>query len=280
MRRIFVLLLLIAIVGLGLFYYYHEREKQNPDVITLYGNVDVRQVDLGFRVSGRVERMYYEEGDFVPQGHLMAQLDKRPYIDLVNVAKAHVAAEEAMLKNAEILLKPREKLLGTGAIAKEDFDNALASRDTIKANLLEAEASRDSALTNLADTEIYAPTNGTILTRIREPGTIVKESDPIYTLSVIEPVWVRTYVSERELGEIYPGMPAEVYTDTPGGPTYKGHVGFISPVSEFTPKNVETTQLRTDLVYRLRVIADNPDQGLKQGMPVTVKLFLKTKEEK
>jgi HlyD family secretion protein len=67
-------------------------------------------------------------------------------------------------------------------------------------------------------------------------------------------------------------MPAEVYTDTPGGKVYKAAVGFISPVSEFTPKTVETTQLRTDLVYRIRVYADNPDLGLRQGMPVTVKL--------
>jgi HlyD family secretion protein len=69
-------------------------------------------------------------------------------------------------------------------------------------------------------------------------------------------------------------MLAEIYTDTPGGKVYKGAVGFISPVSEFTPKTVETTQLRTDLVYRIRVYASDPDLGLRQGMPVTVKLVL------
>jgi HlyD family secretion protein len=69
-------------------------------------------------------------------------------------------------------------------------------------------------------------------------------------------------------------MPAEIYTDTPGGKIYIGYVGFISPVSEFTPKTVETTQLRTDLVYRIRVYAENPDLGLRQGMPVTLKLAL------
>ena len=119
-------------------------------------------------------------------------------------------------------------------------------------------------------------TDGIILTRIREPGTVVNPSDPVYTLSVISPVWIRAYVNEPELSMIYYGMPAEIYTDTQegadAGPIYTGQVGFISPVAEFTPKTVETTKLRTDLVYRIRVYADNPDQYLKQGMPVTVKV--------
>ena len=75
---------------------------------------------------------------------------------------------------------------------------------------------------------------------------------------------------------IYYGMPVEIYTDiqdsVEGGPVYTGQIGFISPVAEFTPKTVETTRLRTDLVYRIRVYANNPDQYLKQGMPVTVKV--------
>ena len=91
---------------------------------------------------------------------------------------------------------------------------------------------------------------------------------PVYTLAVDNPVWVRTYVAEPDLGRIYPGQQATVSTDT--GDSYQGQIGFISPQAEFTPKNVETTQLRTDLVYRLRVIVDNPDQGLRQGMPVSI----------
>ena len=70
-------------------------------------------------------------------------------------------------------------------------------------------------------------------------------------------------------------MPADVYTDSQPTKPFHGQIGFISPVAEFTPKNVETTDLRTELVYRLRVIVDNPDNGLRQGMPVTVKLKLK-----
>jgi HlyD family secretion protein len=81
---------------------------------------------------------------------------------------------------------------------------------------------------------------------------------------------VRTYVNELDLGRVRPDMPARVRTDSARGKAYRGHVGFISPTAEFTPKNVETRELRTDLVYRLRIVVDNPDGGLRQGMPVTV----------
>jgi HlyD family secretion protein len=272
-----MLLCVAAIIG---FFVYRERlfEKERRKELILYGNVDIRVVDLGFRVSGRVDSMPYQEGDLVGKGALISWLDKQPYEDEVKKAEAHIESVKASLTNAQRLVKRRKLLVGTGGISDQEYDDAVSTENVFKANLNEAIAELGIAQTNLQDTELYAPSDGVLLTRIREPGTVVREADPIYTLSLIDPVWIRTFVSEPQLGLIYPGMPAEIYTDTPGGHPYKGHIGFISPVAEFTPKTVETTQLRTDLVYRLRVIADNPDQGLRQGMPVTVKLKLSEKE--
>lgn len=274
MWRNIILLIALAAVLIGVVLYHYTGTWTDRNALVLYGNVDVRQVDLGFRVDGRVNTMIFQEGDLVPQGKLMAFLDKQPYEDLARQAAANVQSLKLTLENAEKILKRRQELVGEGGVAQEDYENAISSRDVNAANLLQAEANHGVARTNLKDTELYAPSDGTILTRIREPGTVVRVADPIYTLSLISPVWIRAFVSEPDLGRIYPGMPAEVYTDTPGGKVYKGHIGFISPVSEFTPKTVETTQLRTDLVYRLRIIADNPDHGLRQGMPVTVKLLM------
>jgi HlyD family secretion protein len=89
-------------------------------------------------------------------------------------------------------------------------------------------------------------------------------------LSLTSPLWVRTYVSERDLGLIKPGMEVQVKTDTPGMKVYTGRIGFISTTSEFTPKTVETTELRTALVYRLRIVVDDDTGFLRQGMPITV----------
>ena len=203
----------------------------------------------------------------------MAILEKTPYDDQVRQAAANLEAIKFNLKNAEVLLKRRKELITVGGVSQEDLDNAQSNRDQLQSDLYAAEATLSVARDNLDYTKTFAPTEGTILTRIREPGTVVNPTDPIYTLSVASPVWIRAYVDEPHLGDIHFGMSAEIRTDTKGGPVYSGKVGFISPMAEFTPKTVQTTELRTDLVYRLRVYVDNPDQGLKQGMPVTVRLL-------
>lgn len=280
MRKI-VILILIAIAALAIAFYafYHFSKSKQGDTITLFGNVDIRQVDLGFRVPGRVDFLHFEEGDPVTPGKLMATLDKQPYLDQVREANANVESIKASLKNAVRILQRRQELITDGSVSQEDLDNAIANEEVLRANLKQAEAALAIALTNLKFTEVFAPTEGTILTRIREPGTVVNPAEPVYTLSVNSPVWVRAFVPEPELGLVYPGMVAEIHTDTAGGKVYTGQVGFISPVAEFTPKSVETTQLRTDLVYRLRIYADNPDRNLRQGMPVTVKLQIKKESQ-
>lgn len=277
-RAIFAIGLLFLIYAVIWAVYTHSRSKNDKDRLVLYGNVDVRQVDLGFRIPGMVNKLCYEEGDWVAAGCLVATLDKSPYDSQYRQAKAKEEAVQAMLANAEILLSRRLELVGVGGVSQEDVDNARAKRDELKAEFVAAKASTLVACDNVKYTEIYAPTDGIILTRIREPGTVVNPADPVFTLSVASPVWVRAFVSEPHLGDIYYGMEAEVVTDTGSLPTYKGYVGFISPLAEFTPKTVQTTELRTDLVYRLRIYVDNPDRYLKQGMPVTVRLSLKAKK--
>lgn len=271
MRRYVLILLILIILGALLVYFWYGRNRER-DLLILYGNVDVRQVELGFRVGGRVVDMPFQEGDFVTVGTLMATIEKQPYADQSLQAMAAVESAKVSLQNAERIYKRRQELIGDGSISKEDLEDTMSQHQIAGANLKQADAAYGVAQKNLHDIRLFAPSDGTILTRIREPGSVVNQGDPVYTLSLISPIWVRAFISEEALGLIYPGMAAEVFTDSHKGYAYKGHVGFISPVAEFTPKTVETTQLRTDLVYRLRIIVDNPDWGLRQGMPVTVKL--------
>lgn len=275
--KIFIALGVLIVIGIGIYLYILEKPKKETGWITLYGNVDIRQVDLGFRVFGRVQTLLFEEGDLVKQGQLMAVLDKIPYEEQIWQNRANVSSIQASLSNAEQKFK-RRNAVNPAAISQEDYDDALYNYETLIANLDAAKAALATSLTNYEDTQILCPTDGTILTRIREPGSVVNVGEPVYTLSIKSPVWIRAYVSEPNLGKIYPGMPAEITTDTPGSHVYDGNIGFISPVAEFTPKNVETTDLRTDLVYRLRIYVTDVDEGLRQGMPVTVKL--KTKNDK
>ncbi len=94
----------------------------------------------------------------------------------------------------------------------------------------------------LADADLIAPSDGMVLSRVREVGAIVQAGETVFVLSLTSPVWVRTYVSEPDLGRIKPGMDVSVHTDMPGGKVYSGKVGFISTAAEFTPKTVETTR--------------------------------------
>jgi len=261
----------IALLGFFVFSYFYQDESKNG-TITLYGNVDVREVDIGFRVSGLLQSLFFEEGDKVFKGDKVAELAKDPYDSEVEKAKADARAVLVEWENAKILLARRRALEPIGGVSQEDLDDAAARCRQLEAGFISSRANLKVMEDNLSYTEVFAPTDSIVLTRIKEPGSTVKVSDPVYTLSVLSPVWIRAYVNEPQLGLVTFGMEAEVLTDTKEGKSYLAKVGFISPVAEFTPKTVQTTELRTDLVYRIRLYVENPDSLLKQGMPVTVKL--------
>jgi HlyD family secretion protein len=122
----------------------------------------------------------------------------------------------------------------------------------------------------LADADLIAPCDGVIESRARETGAIVNVGETVFVESLTTPVWVRTYVSEPDLPRVHPGMEVEVKLDRNDVAAMKGKIGFISTEAEFTPKTVETRELRTALVYRLRIVIDDPSDLLRQGMPVTV----------
>jgi HlyD family secretion protein len=278
-KKLFLIFAVTVLCFVGLAIYVYVKNQENSRELILYGNVDVRQVDIGFRVAGKVAELFFQEGDQVAKGSLMARLDRSPYDSQVIQAEANIKSIGASFKNAEKNLKRRQELIGVEGVSQENVEDAQTNVDTLRANLASAEANLAVAKDNLSFTETYAPSDGVILSRIREPGTIVRESDPVYTLSVSSPVWVRAFVDEPHLGEVAFGKEVTVYPGDEKGPFYKGRIGFISPIAEFTPKTVETLSLRTDLVYRLRIYIDHPDSYLKQGMPVTVKIPISCPEE-
>lgn len=269
MKKIILILIALTIVVLLIVAFWQKKHHGNE--IVLFGNVDVRQADLGFRVYGRVKTLFVDEGDLVTPGQLMAELDPVPYVEKLVAAKARSDAIKKRLDNARIVYERRQKLIPTLAVSEENFTDSLAEVKILEGEFEAAKAEELLAGTNLEDTKMLCPSEGTILTRIREPGSVVNIGQPVFSLSVLSPVWVRCFVNEFNLGRIYPGMKAKIATDS-GPKVFDGHIGFISPVAEFTPKTVETATLRTDLVYRIRVMVDNPDRLLKQGMPVTVTL--------
>jgi HlyD family secretion protein len=117
---------------------------------------------------------------------------------------------------------------------------------------------------------LTSPASGVIQNRILEPGEMASPNRPVVTLALTDPKWVRAYVPGPDLGRINLGMKARILSDSFPDQTFEGWIGFISPTAEFTPKTVETEDLRTKLVYEVRVFVHDLKDLLRLGMPVTV----------
>jgi HlyD family secretion protein len=181
---------------------------------------------------------------------------------VIGPRKEDIAEAEAKLAASQQVLD-----LAIAGPRKEDIAEAEAQLRAAKAEtrLLEQ---------HLADAELVAPTDTVVRSRIMEPGEMASPQRPVLSLAVIDPKWVRAYVSEPQLGYVHPGMKAGVAVDSFPDRRFKGWVGFISPVAEFTPKAIQTEELRTSLVYEVRVFVDDPQDELRLGMPATVYLEL------
>jgi HlyD family secretion protein len=319
-------ILLAAAAGGGYWWWRTHQGPATPSALTLYGNVDIREVDLAFVTSERVQDVLVEEGDRVKPGQVVARLDaekleaavaaaaaqvsaqqqavarleagSRP--EEIRQAKAQAEAAEAKARSAEITYQRQLKLGKQKLAAPEDVDQAQAAAAAAKGEAQAAEeayalamagprqediaqaratlealqADLELAKARLDDAVLHAPATGIVRERILQPGDMASPQSPALTLALINPLWVRAYVPEPDLGRIAPGMKAEVRTDSFPGKVYQGWVGFISPTAEFTPKNVETPDLRTRLVYQVRVFVCNPRDELRLGMPATVTIPL------
>lgn len=216
----------------------------------------------------------------------------------IALADANVRQTAAILKNATSEYSRQAALLQSGAVSEKIVEAVKAQKEVAQANFdaatetlklrksgfrkediesgkskLEAAiANRQKLLTALDDTKLYAPVSGIIISKPKEKGAIITPNTPVFTISMQEPIYIRAYVAETALGKVAPGTKVSIKSDSIEK-EYIGQVGFVSPRSEFTPKTVETQDLRSDLVYRLRIIVKNSDGKLLQGMPVTIKLL-------
>ncbi len=326
-RRIIVLLILVVAAGGGFAWWWFNHDDNGNGPLVLYGNVDLRQVDLAFNDSGRIAEVLVDEGAKVTKGEVLARLDTSRIEPQVAQAEAQVAAQAAAVDklhngnrpediaqaqanvdaakanahNADLtyqrLMMLKDSRGGGSVVTQSQIDSAKASMDSADAELevkqqalilakagartediAAAEAQLQSAQAQLAllrqqlkDTALTAPQDGIIRSRLLEPGEIASAAKPVFSIAIVSPKWVRAYVSEPDLPKVAPGAAASVSVDG-DGQTFSGHIGFISPVAEFTPHAIQTAELRTSLVYEVRILVDDPNDVLRLGMPATVHL--------
>jgi HlyD family secretion protein len=177
-------------------------------------------------------------------------------------AQARRKVALAQLDNA----RKAQQLVVSGP-RKEDIGQAQAQLESARADL---------ALMNhqLAEAELKSPIDAVVRARLLEPGDMASPQRPAFTLAITDPKWVRAYLAEPDLGRVRAGQEARVTTDSQPGEAIAGKVGYISSVAEFTPKTVQTEELRSSLVYEIRVMVDDRQDRLRLGMPATVRLQL------
>ena len=328
--RVALILAALVVVGAALWWWLsgHGAARQE---LTLYGNVDLRQIDLPFNGSERVAEVLAQEGDHVKQGQVLARLDTsrlgpavaRAQADLeaqqqmvnrlhsgnrpaeIDQARANTAAARADAVNARAQLERLRTLsqnTAGRALSRQDLDSAQAAADAAEAKLnasekalalelagprredvAQGEAQLQSQRAALAmlqqqldDAELRAPVDAVVRSRVVEPGEISSPQKTAFTLAIVDPKWVRAYISESDLGQVHEGLRATVSVDAFPNHRFEGWIGFISPTAEFTPKAVETRELRSSLVYEVRVFVKDPQDQLRLGSPATVHLPLGT----
>lgn len=282
---VLVLIFLILLISGICIFFYNSSKKGNSNELTLYGNIEIRQVDLSFQVAGLVSKLLKEDGDTVKKGELIAVLDEKDYDANFKKAEAEVERTLAIQKDASDKYNRYAPLADDNTVSKQEVESLYNAQNKANADYKAAAANKDYLSNQLKYTKLYAPEDGIVMIRVVEPGSNVSKGQPVYTMAKTNPVWVRVYVNETDLGNIKYGQEVNVYTDTINPNTgkkreYKGQIGYISPVAEFTPKTVQSTDIRTDLVYRVRVYINDTDEYLRQGMPVTVKVDLISKDNK
>lgn len=216
----------------------------------------------------------------------------------IEQARANLASAKADAENAEALYHRRKTLVSSLTVSKQDFDAAKADADVAAAKVevmqnalklavigprMEDIAQAEAQLKGyeaqlalirqqLADAELRAPFDAVIQSRLMEPGEMASPTKPVFSLATLGTKWVRAYIPEPDLGRVHSGSRAKIVIDSLPDHPLEGWVGFISPVAEFTPKTVQTEDLRASLVYEIRVFVEDSQNVLRLGMPATVKI--------
>jgi HlyD family secretion protein len=334
MKRKLVLLIVLIALAAGGSYWWRNYQANESHELVLYGNIDLRQVQLSFNNSDRIADVLVQEGDHVRKGQVLARLDtsrlepqlaqataqaaaqrqivmrlhngSRP--EEIAQARANVDSAKADLVNAQRQherLKNAAEVSAGKAVRQQDVDIAKAALQVAEAKVAVNQKTLDLAVLGprkediaenearlraneaqaallrqqLADFQLLAPTDAVVRTRIMEPGEMATPQSPVFALAITDPKWVRAYVSEPDLGKLKPGAAVSIAVDSFPKRRFEGWIGFISPVAEFTPKAVQTEELRTSLVYEVRVFVKDPEDALRLGMPASVYLALGEKNQ-
>lgn len=282
----------------------------NRDSIEASGTIEGTDINVAAEAAGRIVAVRVDEGVQVRAGDTLVLIDDTEYRIQLRSATANQASFESAYKlalegsrredvtQAQVAYKTAEAdfqrmktLLDAGSITRKQYDDAYArfvaadqnhrklstglrpeEIQQAKQRAEYAAAQTDLLRKKVRDCAVLAPSNATVTLRGVEPGEFVGMGMTVVRLTALERVKLMIYVNETDLPRVMLGQKAMVRTDG-GTKEAEGKVVFISPTAEFTPRNVQTKEERTKLVFGVKIEADNADQSLKPGLPADVRIL-------
>lgn len=274
------------------------------------GTIEGTDITVASEVIGRVVSVRVAEGARVAAGDTLAAIDDTEYRIQLRQARANQNAQEsayrlvlegsrredilqseAAFRTAEADYKRMKELLATNTVTRKQYDDAynryVAAEQTFqkmvtgsrrqevegaRARAESASAQADLLEKRLRDCVLTAPAEGTVTLRGIEPGEFVSPGASVFRITNLDRVKLMIYVAESDLGKIKSGQEASIFVDSHPDRPFPGTIVYISPVAEFTPKNVQTREERTKLVFAVKVEAENPEGILKPGMPADARV--------
>lgn len=277
----------------------------NGKEISASGTIEGTAVNIGTSVSGKVKEVRVDEGSHVKKGDTLVVIDDTEYQIQLRQATANTQSfvssyrlavegsrKEDILqaatafKTAETDYNRMKELLASNAVTQKQYDDAYAkyiaaqqtyeklrggSRPEEISSARErrdyADAQADLLKKKIRDCFLVAPSAGIVTLKAIEPGELVVAGMNVLRITYLEKVKLMIYLNEQQAGNIRLGSTANVSIDANEKKSYDGRVIYISPIAEFTPKNVQTKEERTKLVFGVKIEIDNPDGTLKPGLP-------------
>jgi HlyD family secretion protein len=273
-KRIIVAVIAVLVIS-GIVAYRYLASSRNDGVLELSGTVEVTEVNVGFKMPGRIVDLHAEEGQRVSRGERLADLDSAEFRSIVEQGRAAVRNAEAEYEKARKDYDRYRALSQEGAVTVQQLDSARKAHDVALSQVDQARAALRTAEVRLKDTVADSPVSGIVLTKNVEQGETVAAGVAVYSLGDLDNPWVKVYVNETKLGLVKLGQKAQVFTDTYPGKAYEGKVTYIASEAEFTPKNVQTKEERVKLVFGVKVSVKNVNDELKPGMPADIKINMK-----
>lgn len=279
--KLWAIAAVVVIAGGGYAFLHRNGDARLPDGIASgNGRIEAVQVDISTKIAGRVKEIYAREGDLVQPGQTVALIDTSQLRAQLLKAQAEIASAEsevasaqasvaqvkALLILAEQELARAKQLVARGHASTETYDTRVSNRDVARANLAAAEAmlvakqrgvdakvaGAAEIQTEIADSELKAPTIGRVLYRLAEPGEVLSAGGKVLTLINLADVYMEIFLPSAEAHRVSVGSDARITVDI-GNFAIPATVSFVSPESQFTPKQVETPSERDKLMFRVKV---------------------------